>query len=88
MSFFERRGSPRLPAQSQGFVLSGTTALAVSGEDFSRGGCRLLRPRGWDLNIGDVLMFYVFSGPGPAMSIEARVAWFREDYVGLEFLNR
>ncbi len=88
MSFFERRAAPRDPAQTQGFVLSEKTALAVSGEDFSQGGCRLLRPRGWNLNINDVVMFYVFNGPGPAMAVEARVAWFREDYIGLEFLNR
>ena len=88
MSFFERRVAPRSSGQSQGLILSGATALAVSGEDFSKGGCRVLRPRGWNLNIGDIVMFYVMNGPGPAIPFEARVAWFREDFVGLEFLNR
>ena len=88
MSLFERRADPRSTRQSQGLILAGATALAVNGEDFSQGGCRVLRPRGWNLNLGDIVMFYVFNGPGPAMPFEARVAWFREDYIGLEFLSR
>lgn len=85
MALFERRQAPRNPHQGQAMVLLGEIALLVDVEDFSPGGCCAQRPRGWTFNLGDQLKLYMFTGPGPAMQFNARVAWFQDDRIGLEF---
>ena len=85
MSFFNRRKEPRVSHQGQALVLRGRTAFLVDMVDLSKGGACITRPRGWSLNIGDDVLFYLLATPGPVMTMEADVVWFRDDQIGLQF---
>jgi hypothetical protein len=86
MSFFERRKAPRAAHQGQALVVRGSAAFLVDIGDLSKGGACLKRPRGWTLNIGDAVLVYLLNEVGPTMTMEARVVWFRDDEIGLNYV--
>ncbi|KFN44618.1 PilZ domain-containing protein [Arenimonas oryziterrae] len=86
MSFFERRQAPREAKQVQALVVRGTTAFQVDVADLSKGGACVKRPRNWPFNIGDAVFLYLVGSPGPVMAMEARVIWFKDDEIGLQYL--
>ena len=86
MALFERRQSPRSPQQGQALIARGPQAFLAEIADLSKGGACVKRPRGWAFNIGDAVLFYVLGGPGPVLATEARVVWFKDDEIGLQFL--
>jgi hypothetical protein len=87
MQFFERRKDPRTQHQGQALVAGAQSAVLVQIADVSKSGCCVKRPRGWNFNIGDAVRVYLFNGPGPAMCLEARVVWYRDDEIGCQYLN-
>lgn len=86
MSFLNRRQDARQAHGGLALVLHAGAAIAVELIDLSPGGCCLRRPRGWNLNLGDTLSFHVASGPGPMSGVEAKVVWYMDDRIGLEFV--
>ena len=86
MGFLERRAAARSTHTGQALVARGATAFLVETVDLSSGGACVRRPRSWSFNIGDAVMLYHLGGVGPAMMREARVVWFRDDEIGLQYL--
>jgi hypothetical protein len=86
MSFFERRKAPRTAQPGQALVVRGSAAFLVEVGDLSKGGACVKRPRGWSLNIGDAVLVYLLNDVGPAMTMEAKVVWYRDDEIGLHYV--
>ena len=87
MQFFERRKDPRTVHTGQALVARADSGFVVNLADVSKSGACLKRPRGWSFNIGDAVLVYLFNGPGPAMCIEGRVVWYRDDEIGCQYLQ-
>ena len=60
-------------------------AFLVEIKDISKGGCQITRPRAWPFNLQDEGRVYIFGEPGPVSSYPAHIAWYREEFVGIEF---
>lgn len=88
MSFFERRAARRAAQPGQALVARGGTAFLVDIVDISAGGACLKRPRSWSFNIGDAVLIYHLGGVGPALAADARVVWFRDDEIGVQYLGK
>jgi hypothetical protein len=87
MQFFERRKDPRTVHSGQALVARADAGFVVQLADVSKSGACLKRPRGWSFNIGDAVLVYLFNGPGPAICLEARVVWYRDDEIGVQYLQ-
>jgi hypothetical protein len=89
MGFFNRRINTRLLQQGHAmFVGSAGSAFLVDIKDISQGGCQVSRPRTWPFNVGDKGIIYIFGDIGTVPAYHSRVAWFKEEAVGLEFIAR
>jgi len=86
MALFERRRTPRSPGQGQALIARGPQGFLVELVDLSKGGACVQRPRSWSFNIGDAVLLFVLAKPGPVLSVEARVVWFLDDEIGLQFI--
>lgn len=85
MGLLERRAAPRAVQSSQALVARGASAFLVEVVDLSAGGVGVRRPRSWSFNLGDAVMIYHLGSVGPAVVREARVVWFRDDEIGLQY---
>jgi hypothetical protein len=86
MGFFNRRIHTRNLQQGHAmFVGNDGNAFLVDVRDISQGGCQVSRPRTWPYNVGDVGVIYIFGDVGTVPNYQGKVAWFREESVGIEF---
>jgi hypothetical protein len=85
MALFERRISTRQLQHGHAMFVSANKAFLVEIKDISKGGCQILRPRGWPFNLQDDGQVYIFGEAGPVPTYKAHIAWFREEFIGLEF---
>lgn len=85
MALFERRINTRNLQQGHAMFVSANKAFLVRITDTSKGGCQILRPHAWPFNIQDEGLVYIFGEPGPVLTYKARIAWFREEFIGIEF---
>ena len=85
MALFERRISTRQLQHGHAMFVSANKAFLVEIKDISKGGCQISRPRAWPFNLQDEGRVYIFGEPGPVSSYPAHIAWYREEFVGIEF---
>jgi len=85
MALFERRINTRHLQHGHAMFVSANKAFLVEIKDISKGGCQIMRPRSWPFNLQDEGRVYIFGEPGPVPSYAARIAWYREEFVGIEF---
>lgn len=85
MAFFERRIATRHLQQGHAMFVSSGKAFLVEIKDISKGGCQITRPRTWPFNLNELGQIYIFGEPGPVPSYTGRIAWFREEFIGVEF---
>lgn len=85
MGLFERRISSRHLQQGHAMFVGGNKAFLVEIQDISKDGSQIKRPRSWPFNINDTGQVYIFGEPGPVPTYSARIAWYREEFVGIEF---
>lgn len=85
MGLFERRISARHLQQGHALFVGGNKAFLVEIQDISKDGSQIKRPRSWPFNINDMGQIYIFGEPGPVPTYSARIAWYREEFVGIEF---
>jgi PilZ domain len=81
----ERRAGLRLPFAIQVMIVCDTLAWAADVLDMSEGGCGVFRPTGCLLREGNVARLLFFEGPGPAVSVSARIARISERHIGFEY---
>lgn len=85
MALFVRRICTRRLQQGHAMFVGAGKAFLVDIMDISKGGCQIKRPRSWPFNINDAGQVYIFGEPGPVPFYAARIAWFRDEFVGMEF---
>lgn len=85
MALFERRQVVRMTGQAQVLAVGAEQAFLAEITDLSDGGCRLRRPRGWPFHINQIVRLYIFNAPGPAQVVDARIAWYQDEDMGMEF---
>ncbi len=85
MALFERRIGTRHLQQGHAMFVCANKAFLVEIQDISKGGSQIKRPRSWPFNINDTGQIYIFGEPGPVPTYGARIAWYREEFVGIEF---
>jgi hypothetical protein len=81
----ERRAGDRVPFAIQVMVVLDELAWAADVLDLSEGGCGIFRPKGCMLREGNVARLLFFQGPGPAVSVSARIARVTERHIGFEY---
>jgi hypothetical protein len=81
----ERRAGDRVPFAIQVMVVLDELAWAADVLDLSEGGCGIFRPQGCLLREGNVARLLFFQGPGPAVSVSARIARVTERHIGFEY---
>lgn len=85
MALFERRISIRNLQHGHAMFVGANKAFLVEIKDISKGGCQITRPRSWPFNLQDEGLVYIFGEPGPVPSHAAHIAWYREEFIGIEF---
>lgn len=85
MALFERRINTRNLQQGHAMFVGTNKAFLVEIKDISKGGCQIKRPHSWPFNINDIGQIYIFGQPGPVPTYSAQIAWYREEFVGIEF---
>jgi len=85
MALFERRINTRNLQHGHAMFVSANKAFLVEIKDISKGGCQISRPRAWPFNLQDEGRVYIFGEPGPVPSYAAHIAWYREEFIGIDF---
>ena len=85
MDASDRRDNERLPFAAEVLVARPDRGWRSAVLDLSEGGCALLRPAGFDLEIGAVVTLYFLTRSGPGAAVGARVARFGPRDVGFEY---
>lgn len=81
----DRRWAERLPDDARVMVVRGESAWYTELQDFSEGGCGLVRPAGCGLETDDVVRLFFYTDDKPVVIVMARVARVTDARIGIEY---
>ena len=81
----DRRDNERLPFAAEVLIALEDRGWRAAVLDLSEGGCALMRPAGFELQVANVVTLYFLTRNGPGPGVGARVARIGARDIGFEY---
>ncbi len=87
MQDHERRKAPRQEYECVVLIAQGADGFIGNMENVSAVGCCTTRPADWALSVGADVRLYLLIDLSHVFSVEAKVAWANDRYLGFEYFE-